>query len=233
MDSNECGMRNAECGTAECGISNACPERSRRAECAEGVLSEGNESKGGTKRLTVLLLLFPLVLCSTCDNDELTEDWALHAFGTAGEPPEDTWTDSSSGLTWQVTPTGGTMGWSAAKSHCAGLSLAGGGWHLPTIGEFRTLIRGCPGTVTGGACGVTDGCLNSSCNDDGGCWDCSSGDGPADGCYWPDEMQGTCSWYWSSSPVEDHGGLAWGVNFDYGNVTYVGVDPGRYVRCAR
>jgi len=49
-------------------------------------------------------------------------------------------------------------------------------------------------------------------------------------------MQGTCSWYWSSSPVEDRDGYAWLVNFYYGVVGhgYVadnGVDE--HVRCVR
>jgi len=144
-----------------------------------------------------------------------------------------TWTDSKSGLTWQVTPTGGTMNWSKAKAHCAGLTLAGGGWHLPTIGELRTLLRGCPGSVTGEACKASDSCLSSSCWDRGACWSCSNGNGPADGCYWPDEMQGTCGWYWSSSPVEDSGDRAWGVNFRNGYVINYYVYRDKHVRCVR
>ena len=143
------------------------------------------------------------------------------------------WTDPVSGLTWQVTPTGGTMKWSDAKAHCAGLTLDGGGWHLPTIGELRTLIRGCPGTVTGGACEVTDSCLSSSCQNEA-CNGCSGNNGPAGGCYWPDEMQGTCGWYWSSSPVEDLGGYAWLVYFYYGGVASgLGVYSDFGVRCVR
>jgi hypothetical protein len=130
--------------------------------------------------------------------------------------------------------TGGPMYGADAKAHCAGLSLDGSGWHLPTISELRTLIRGCPGTVTGGACGVTDECLDLSCIDEGGCTDCSSGNGPADGCYWPDEIQGTCSWYRSSSPVEDADGNAWHVSFDYGYVvSNVVYGAAGHVRCVR
>ena len=220
MDFNECGMRNAECGL-------------RRVP---------------TFCLAIVSLLL-VVAAIGCDNDELTEETALHVFGGASKeepaedtyspaedtysPPEDTWTDPTSGLTWQVEPTGGTMNWSDAKAHCVGLSLGGGGWHLPTIGELRTLIRGCPGTVTGGACGVTDDCLDSSCNDDGGCYDCSSSGGPADGCYWPDGIQGTCSWYWSSSAVADVDNYAWSVYFDGVVVGYAGVYTGIRVRCVR
>jgi len=58
-----------------------------------------------------------------------------------------------------------------------------------------------------------------SCRDDS-CSGCSNKGGPANGCYWPDNMQGTCSWYWSSSPVEDYDSFAWYVLFSSGRVFY-------------
>ena len=147
---------------------------------------------------------------------------------------EGTWTDPTSGLTWQVTPTGGTMNWDDAKSHCSNLPMAGGGWHLPTISELRSLIRGCPETVTNGACQVTDSCSSSDCWDQGDCWSCSGGNGPGqDGMYWPDEIEGDCCWYWSSSPVEDADDVAWPVDFLDGDVGYDGVVYDGHVRCVR
>jgi len=125
------------------------------------------------------------------------------------------------------------MNLSEAKAHCAGLSLDGGGWHLPTIGKLRTLIRGCPATEDGGSCNVKEGdCLAESCSDIT-CVGCSLNDGPADGCYWPDEMQGSCWWYWSSSPVEDSVHPAWGVGSCYGSVDYSYVVDDILVRCVR
>ena len=125
------------------------------------------------------------------------------------------------------------MSWADAKSHCANLELAGGGWHLPTIGELRTMIRGCPATEDGGSCNVEEGdCLAWSC-EDGSCSGCSNFGGPADGCYWPDEMEGTCSSYWSSSPVEGAGIYAWYVSFYSGNVDNDGVNDDKRVRCVR
>jgi hypothetical protein len=103
------------------------------------------------------------------------------------DPDKGTWTDPASGLTWQDSPTGGKMTWSNAKAHCAGLSLDGGGWHLPTIRELRTLVR--------------------------------DNDGPDVGCFWPDQMQGPCRWYWSSSPGLDASAGVWGVNFRSGITT--------------
>ena len=171
----------------------------------------------------------PLVVCDpACEAPYTCVDGAC--------VPKDTWTDPNSGLTWQVTPTGGDyeMEWSDAKAHCTGLSLNGGGWRLPTIGEFRTLIRGCPATEDGGSCNVQEGvCLASSCQD-GSCNGCSGDEGPADGCYWPDEMEGQCTWYWSSSAVEDDDGVAWGVDFTYGEVPTVFIDYGfSPARCVR
>ena len=167
--------------------------------------------------------------CGTCSGGKTCQ-----AGQCVGGSTGDTWTDPTSGLTWQVTPTGGTMNWSDATAHCSVLSLDGGGWHLPTIGELRALIRGCPGTITGGACGVTDACLDFSCDDEG-CRDCSSSGGPADGCYWPDGMQGTCSEYWSSSAVATDWGDAWGVDYIDGDVIDIlypdSIDL--HVRCVR
>jgi hypothetical protein len=129
------------------------------------------------------------------------------------------WQDPASGLTWQVNPTGGKMGWSGAKEHCKSLSASGfHDWRLPTISELRTVIRGCAGAQTGGSCGVTDSCPRLSCVNDV-CSGCPSKRGPGpEGRYWPAELAGEGGWYWSSSAVVDYGRTAWGVDFDYGSV---------------
>jgi len=163
------------------------------------------------------------------DNGSNDDDAADDDTGTG-----DTWTDSSSGLTWQVTP-GGWMIWVDAKSYCDNLTLAGGGWHLPTISELRTLIRGCDGTVTGGSCGVTDSCLDSSCQDES-CYSCEYGFGPNNGCYGPSELPLECYGFWSSSPVADLVNGAWAVGFNGGYVSYgdtIGNVYNAYARCVR
>ena len=172
-------------------------------------------------------ICLPSGKCSDPSGNDPTE--------TGGEAGS--WTDPSSGLTWQVTPTGGVMTWPDAKAHCAGLSLDGGGWHLPTIGELRTLIRGCPATEDGGSCNVEEGdCLAWLCRDDS-CSGCSGGDGPGEGgMYWPDEVEGDCCWYFSSSSVADHDNYVWGVNFPSGVVNFDDNnddvdDGGKLVRC--
>jgi len=170
---------------------------------------------------------------ATVEAGETAELAVTMEKGGAAGMAEGTWRDPKSGLTWQVTPTGSTMPWKNAKSHCASLKLDGGGWHLPTIGELRTLIRGCPATEADGSCNIEKGgCLRWSCRD-GACGGCSGNAGPADGCYWPDEMQGPCSWYWSSSPVEDRDFYAWFVHSYSGRVNGDVVGPEGHVRCVR
>ena len=144
-----------------------------------------------------------------------------------------TWTDPTSGLTWRNPPAGDQMAWEDAEQYCSDLELDGGGWHLPTIGELRSLIRGCSDTEDGGSCNVEEGdCLALSCRHYL-CSGCSSNDGPAGGMYWPDEVEGDCCWYWSSSPVEDSAGAWWAVAFHGGDVYFYGVDYNLRVRCVR
>lgn len=161
-----------------------------------------------------------------------------------------TWTDATSGLTWQVPSAVREMSWDEALSYCASLYLDGGGWRLPSIDELRSLVRGCPATEPGGACGVTDECLEHwSCFADTPCNGCEDG-----GCNWDPalfyEGESHCNpSYWSSStyhavvpgtgePTEEDGLWAWTVRFSGGGVGFneksgaLGEGPIR-VRCVR
>jgi hypothetical protein len=158
--------------------------------------------------------------------------------GNCGSPLE-TWCDLETVLLWQNPPSSGELEWAAAKLHCDSLVHAGfSDWRLPTINELRTLIRGCPHTAFGGACGVTDQCLEWSCSDkdSGECEDinCGSNEGPAGGCYWLQEMEGNCDvWYWSSSIVKEMHDLDWVVNYFTGVVSVGNFDADRQTRCVR
>lgn len=136
-------------------------------------------------------------------------------------------------LTWQNPPAADSMTWQEAIDYCDSLTQDGNSdWRLPTISELRSLIHGCPATEAGGSCGVTDGCLSDACcNND--CNGCAPGDGPNGGCYWPDGMQGTCGWYWSSSERDDGSYNAWLVLFYYSYVSLSPKDYNYYVRCVR
>jgi hypothetical protein len=144
--------------------------------------------------------------------------------------------DPASALCWQDPPPESTYTWQQAMDYCAALSLAGHGageWHLPTIGELRSLIRGCPGTETGGSCGVTDSCLGGSCWSDA-CTGCARLAGPGEGgAYWPAGFGGRVGWYWSSSSYAGSASNAWGVTFNTGHVYHYDKTPTRYVRCVR
>ena len=145
------------------------------------------------------------------------------------------WTDPVSGLTWRVAPPSITVDWESAKLHCETLTISAlSDWHLPTIDELRTLVRGCPPTEPGGACPVDeDSCLVWSCKGEE-CEGCPSGSGPASGCYWPTEFLGQCDYaYWSSSPVEDSDVYAWVVLFQEGAMGGRGISKKGYAKCVR
>ena len=163
-------------------------------------------------------------LCGTCD---------------AGVPCQDGkcllphWTDPGSGLTWQNPPATETMDWETAQQYCASLTLDGGGWRLPTMGELRTLVRGCAAVETGGSCNMEEGiCLGYSCRHET-CDGCPQDQGPADGCYWPDEMKGPCDWYRTPHLQEAHDYGSWGIDFRKAKVCDGGTLFEGHVRCVR
>jgi hypothetical protein len=141
------------------------------------------------------------------------------------------WTDSASGLTWQMTPPTGNYNWGGAQTYCNALNLAGrSGWRLPTISELRSLVRGCPGTQTGDGCGVTDQCLDYDSCWTKACGGCDDGAGPGGGCYWPSPLGGSCEWYWSASAVAGSE-AAWIVLFEDAYVDDNNVYFDNQVRC--
>jgi hypothetical protein len=144
--------------------------------------------------------------------------------------------DPSTGLCWQEPPEDTTWDWAGAAAYCDGLSLGGhgpGSWRMPDIDELRSLIRGCPATETGGACAVTEGCLDDDCwtSDCNGCVVLG---GPAmGGCYWPDWLGFVCLLYWSSSSYGGDPPEAWAVSFMRGLVISINKTGALSVRCVR
>ena len=158
-------------------------------------------------------------------------------------PCDGGWFDADSGLCWQDPPPEDRIFFASAVTYCDALNLGGhgpGSWHLPTISELRSLIRGCPATMTGGECPVTDSCSpddrGSECQDDT-CGGCEPFGGPgAGGAYWPELFNGAIErWYWSStSDGEGYGIYVWDVVFVTGDISASEEEMNAgYVRCVR
>lgn len=155
-------------------------------------------------------------------------------------------TDPVTGFEWQQINTGGSMEWVDANRHCRNLTLGGRSWRLPNISELRSLIRNCEPIETGGSCMVNDECapcgvsssevclVSSSCKESADCYppSCSNDGGPT-GCYWPEELDGTCSYYWSSSMEEEFNKSPFCVLFHIGQVHHQFSLVSLRVRCVR
>lgn len=191
------------------------------------------------------LLLSLAVMAPTCgddddsDDDDSADDDSGDDDSTDDDVADDddtgeVWTDSSSGMMWTVGDEL-QLGWDGAKNHCTNLNWGGyDDWRLPGVDALRTLIRGCGATETGGACGVTDDCLNSTTCRSSSCDGCEWLEGPgSDGAYWPSEISGPVDWYWTSSPVEETPGYVYLVAFYDGGVDIDAADGLYRTRCVR
>ena len=122
------------------------------------------------------------------------------------------------------------MDWYAAKKYCKNLKERGHfDWKLPTISKLRTFIHNCPATETGGACKLTDDCVQLSCFNDA-CSGCPKG-----GKY---SKIGDRYSLWSQTQLEPEnensdveGFLI--VNFSNGAVENASMYTKLYVRCVR
>lgn len=173
----------------------------------------------------LVILLMLLLACNnhdddddddTGDNDDDNDDtdWA--------EYPEndDIWLDDATGLMWQI-ETARNLTWETSDEYCKNLEQQGfTDWRMPTISKLRTLIRGCPGTKTGGSCTITDTCLDrDSCWDDS-CYGCEIYNGPAaDGCFRISSLLGPCQGeVWTSSELPGGERYLWIVRFNLARI---------------
>ncbi len=161
--------------------------------------------------------------CGTCVGNSFCENGQC-------VPAGETWTDTVNSLTWEVIGAEVNAMDFTAVTHCQNLTKAGGGWRLPSIGELRTLVRGCAVTQAGGTCEVTDACKLPSCYAAAACDGCVSGGGGATGgCYWPAELLGACDKPYTSNTSYPY----WAIDFKVASIKDVGNGITAYARCVR
>ncbi len=196
--------------------------------------------------LTLLLLLFSFALLNLaplCDDDDDTGDDDLAGDDDAAPvecPPVDSWQQWSPGAdvapgVWAFFDPNIDVTWHEATALCDELNAINycgfGNWRLPTISELRSIIVGCPSTVPGGSCNVSDECLSidPSCNDTAACWDACTyepgrANGPGPYGQYSDAKSGFLGWQWSGSVPPENENAAWLVMFDTGSVVGLSKD---------
>ena len=150
------------------------------------------------------------------------------------------------GLQWSE-KTSKPLDWEGRENYCKNLKEGGhNDWRLPNIDELRTLIQNCQGTVTGGACKVSEknNCLSHDTrgiNDNSPkCYtpkDCASCKASSSGKY---SKLGDTGKFWSTSAGHSDFDPNWIIDFKSGRIEGVfpndDFDDGRFnyfVRCVR
>lgn len=143
----------------------------------------------------------------------------------------DGFADLDSGLCWEAEAMTTSRTHAEAISYCETFSAGGeDDFRLPTVSELRTLIRDCPSSASGGSCPVGPSALDSTSYET----TCAGCDATAT-CYWPAELGGPCTLYWSTSEVSDYpaGEAAWFVSFNRGSIAWEDASSPFYARCVR
>jgi len=161
------------------------------------------------------------------------------------------WCDNETGLCWQnpqkdaFTPGDGGLPQPDAVRYCQELVFGGyDDWRLPNIDEMRTLIRGNPGTETGGDCPITEGSPMADMADEACAPNTEFGGPGIEGCYWPPELTGTCNKpdpaaeghpleFVSSTVASDNAHWVGCVLFDNGAASFNHINSLADVRCVR
>ncbi len=167
------------------------------------------------KNMIGLMAVIAVMMIASCGSDDSkTAEGASDCSGNfPNEHDSICWSDKAAN----------TMTWEEAITYCTDL-----GGRLPTIDELRTIIINCPGSMTGGACQVSDPDH------------LASSDWSADSCYCDGSAEsysalgdGKNTYLWSSSSRADNTTYAWHVNFYNGRVFHPNKTLPNYVRCVR
>ena len=176
----------------------------------------------------LICLALVVALIASCGDEDDDDD----------NVSEEVWEDSVSGLMWQNDSIC-CYEWSDAKSYCDNLNWGGyDDWHLPSISELRSLVRGCEFIETGGACGVTDDCTNYNDCFNNLCYSCDNeGEPEQNGYYYPEELKGGGYSFWSSTRVVGHWdkeyNAAWAIDFLEASIDDEDIGYNLGVRCVR
>ncbi len=136
--------------------------------------------------------------------------WCLTPLGGLADEPRfvdfgDTVFDRMTGLEWEKQPLyDDDRTWVQALNDCLTSTKAGGGWRLPNVKELVSIVD----------------------------YEGNQGKGSSV-CWWYSVFEGSCGWYWSSTPVPWSSSSAFNVSFNYGNVSYGDIGYGYGVRCVR
>lgn len=186
---------------------------------------------------------YPSSSTSCDDGDPCTQSDRCNSKGSCLAGSSICWFDEESGLLWENPANQSGLTSSEAESYCSQLSTGGfTNWRLPTISELRSLIRNCPATQTGGACGVTDSCNGNApfgtCTQTCNVPACGDGSNPAcfgSGPYRDNSLQGAIGWTWSSTGSCDTNVSTYRWSVNYGTAALDIRPPSSQgdVRCVR
>ena len=196
----------------------------------------------------LVVIAFGSLFAASCldmhdKNHESESDNGINGFKAESDG---IWIDPSTGLMWQKTAMCCFQQFQLyAEEACEKLNINGvTGWRIPTISELRSIVRGCPATVEGGECDVTDDCRDENCFNDS-CRGCEYEKGPGgDGDYLPDELSdnGTDEerqqkYYWSSTFTyylgDDLTNGLWAMQFEMARIAPFPYTEKLRVRCVK
>ena len=118
--------------------------------------------------------------------------------------------DPQSGLCWQNPGAEHPLSWQNAQVYCDQVKDGGfDDWRVPSIRELRSLVVGCEADI------------------------CDEYQGPKAGCYWPETIQGECSWYHAADRVQHAPHDAQFLYFQNASAQSGAQAIPKYVRCVR
>ncbi len=169
--------------------------------------------------------------CGQCETPCTSQQGCILGECLSWSCDGDVCNDYELGLQWRTNSSGSMRFRDDLAGRCGTLDDASvTGWRVPTITELRSLVEGC---TLADACGVNNQCLESSCWDHDCDARCVLNEGPRDGCYLADELEGPCGAYWSSDGVTGEEHLGWVQDFRDASIASFPNTVNAELRCVR